>query len=120
MKRILSLIGVVLLIVGCSQSESVGSRFGTFENCFTSGPNSGTCESYEINQDGSVVYSTETGTSLEGTMSPDPPPFGITEGSFSVSLSGFSVELARVFQMTESFSWKDGGWVSSVSTLSRR
>jgi len=92
------------------------SRFGTFEHCFTSGPNAGTCGSLEINQDGSVVYSTETGTSLEGTMSPDP----ITEGSFSVSLSGFSVELERVFQMTESFSWKDGGWVSSVSTLSRR
>ena len=92
------------------------SRFGTFEHCFTSGPNAGTCGSLEINQDGSVVYFTETGTSLEGTMSPDP----ITEGSFSVSLSGFSVELERVFQMTESFSWKDGGWVSSVSTLSRR
>ena len=116
MTRILSLIGVVLLIVGCSQSESVGSRFGTFENCFTSGPNSGTCESFEINQDGSVVYSTGTGTSFEGSVSPDQ----ITGGSFSVSLSGFSVELARVFQMTESFSWKDGGWVSSVSTLSRR
>ena len=116
MKRILSLIGVVLLIVGCSQSESVGSRFGTFENCFTSGPNSGTCESYEINQDGSVVYSTGMGTSFEGSVSPDQ----ITRGSFSVSLSGFSVELGRGFQMTESLSWTNGGWVGGVSTFRKR
>ena len=114
MKRILSLIGVVLLI-GCSQSESVGSRFGTFENCSLQGPFSGTCHSYQISRDGSVVYS-YGGSNFAGSVSPDQ----ITRGSFSVNLSGFLVELGRVFQMTQSLRWRNDEWVNDGVTFRKR
>jgi len=120
MTRILSLIGVVL-VMGCSQSESrsqsesVGPMFGTFENCYTLGPNPRTCDSLGVSPDGSVVYSTGR-TILKGSVSLDQ----IKRGSFSVSLSGFSVEQGREFQLTESFRWTNDGWVSGYTTYRRR